>query len=207
MKATPVVIAVSAPIGGGKTALARSLADALGTSALLHYDDYERATAQSMDQLAAWLDAGADFECLQAPGFVDDLSSLRSGHPVVERGSGRRIEPQPFIVVDTPLGRADHEAAACIDHLVWIALPLDVALARKLKEFAVLNASSSMAEKSAFIAWLDRYLTFYIATVSKVLALQEQRVRATADQILDGQLATPLLVREVVKVLGIDGLR
>lgn len=206
MSAEPVVIAVSAPIGGGKTSLARSLADALGTSALLHYDDYERSTAQSMDQLAAWLDAGADFELLQAPGFVDDLIRLRAGQSVVERGSGRRIEPQPFIVVDTPLGRADHDAAACIDHLVWIALPLDVALARKLKEFAVLNTSSSMAEKTAFIAWLDRYLTFYIATISKVLALQEQRVRAAADQIVDGLLATPLLVQEVLHVLGIEGL-
>jgi tRNA A37 N6-isopentenylltransferase MiaA len=51
------IIAVSAPPGGGKSAVAVALAERLG-AALVEYDAYDTLTERPPQEIAAWLSAG-----------------------------------------------------------------------------------------------------------------------------------------------------
>jgi len=184
------VIAVAASVGGGKSSLTTALAQALGDAPVLRFDDYQTATRQSVDELEAWLAAGADFDALQAPGLADEMARLRGGP---EQGG--------WLVFEMPLGRAYRETAAAIDLLVWLDVPLDVALARKLRELAHAASSEPQADARDALHWIDDYLGHYLTTVRKVLDVQRTRVPAAADIVLDGCAATGELVRQVLERL------
>ena len=180
------VIAIAAPIGGGKSALAEGLARALG-SAMLHFDDYETATRQSVEQLAAWLAAGADIDQLDAPGLAAELTRLRT------------LASTPELVFEMPLGRAWSATASQIDVLVWIDVPPDLALARRLRD---ITASAGAQHPAQTLAWLNDYLAHYSDTIHAVLAEQLRVVRPRADLILDGRAEPAELVRQVLAFLG-----
>lgn len=181
------VIAVAAPVGGGKSSLTDALAALLGDAPVLRFDDYQQATRQSVEELEAWLAAGADFNTLHAPGLVEQLDRLRS-----DAGQGE------WLVFEMPLGRAYRATAGAIDMLVWLDVPLDVALARKLRELAASARSAPLEDARAALQWIDDYLGHYIATVRKVLQAQRERVAPMADVVLDGCVDTNTLARQVL---------
>lgn len=192
------VIAVAAPIGGGKSALTAALAQALGESETLRFDDYEQATRKPVDELAQWLADGADFDRLQAPGLAEALTTLLGG-PQAPGGSAVKRH----LVFEMPLGRAWSATAAQIDHLVWIDCPLDVSLARRIREI-----SSDLLHRDALdarrgLAWLDNYLRHYIEVVHHVLELQRERVKPYADLIVDALDTPEMNVKKIVRHFGL----
>jgi uridine kinase len=195
------VIAVAAPIGGGKSALVRGLAAALGDAASLHFDDYELATRQSPEQLARWMAAGADFNSLHAPGFADALHALGRGETIADRASGKPIRPTRFLVLEMPLGRAYAETADLIDILVWVDTPLDLALARNLRSLTA-AALAEDTDPAGFLRWLDAYLGQYMDQVRQILELQKTRVATGADLILDGTRPQEELIADAARMVG-----
>ncbi len=183
------VVAVAAPIGGGKSALADGLAAALGGAPPLRFDDYEHATRQSVDALGAWLAAGADFDRLQAPGLANALHALRAV------GDDAPV-PTP-IVFEMPLGRAWTATAADIDLLVWVDVPLDIALARRLRDICAGLLRRDAADMRNGVAWLHDYLSHYGGVLHGVLQAQQQTVRPQADLVLDGRHDVGTLVGQV----------
>ncbi|MDP1612400.1 MAG: hypothetical protein Q8M11_15210 [Sulfuritalea sp.] len=186
------VIAVAAPIGGGKSALVQGLAVALNGAATLHFDDYELATRQSPAELGRWLEQGADFDSLQAPGFADAVRALRDDATI---GS-----PSQFVVLEMPLGRAHADTAQLIDFLVWVDTPLDLALARNLRALTT-EALADKADPRQFLGWLDAYLDQYMEQVRVILELQKKRVAPGADLVLDGTRSQPTLIAAAVSAL------
>jgi uridine kinase len=178
------VVAIAAPIGGGKSALVTALCSELDGSVALRFDDFETATRQSVEQLAAWLNAGADFAALEAPGLKKQLASLRA--------SGAS-----YVIFEMPLGRAWPATRHAIDLLVWIDVPLDIALARRMLEMS--------SRQSADLAWMQHYLSHYISTIHGVLEAQRQAVQPQADLRVDGRVEIPLLVRQVTQWLEQNG--
>lgn len=195
------VIAVAAPIGGGKSALVQGLAAALGDAASLHFDDYELATRQLPEQLTCWIAAGADFNSLHAPGFAAALHALRRGETIADRVSGKPIRPTRFLVIEMPLGRAYAETAELIDFLVWVDTPLDLALARNLRSLTV-AALAENADPVGFLRWLDAYLGQYMDQVRLILELQKARVAPAAELILDGTRTQAELIAEAAGRIG-----
>lgn len=200
-RATACVIAVAAPIGGGKSALVQGLAAALEGAATLHFDDYELATRQSPEQLARWIASGADFNSLSAPGFADALQALGRGETIADRASGKPIRPARFVVLEMPLGRAFAETAELIDILVWVETPLDLALARNLRSLTA-AALVEDADPAGFLRWLDAYLGQYMAQVRLILELQRTRVAPAADLILDGTRTQAELIADAARMIG-----
>jgi uridine kinase len=182
------VVAVAAPIGGGKSALVDGLAAALGGAPTLRFDDYENATRQSVGALGAWLAEGADFDRLQAPGLADALRVLRARSDAV---------PVP-IVFEMPLGRAWTATAADIDLLVWVDVPLDIALARRVRDICGGLLQRNATEMRNGVAWLNDYLSHYAAVLHGVLQAQRQSVRPQADLVLDGRHDVGTLVGQVM---------
>jgi uridine kinase len=188
------VIAIAAPIGGGKTALANALAKALGNAPTIYFDHYERATESSIADLQEWINKGADFNEITAPDLWKDLAALKRGECITDPLTQAQIKPGKYIVFEAPLGREQRDTGQFIDLLVWVEVPLDVALARKVRELAIKNTGNS----PDFLLWLDGYLKNYLEVVRHVLLLQKQKVRVDADLIIDGEDRLEHMVRQIV---------
>ncbi len=192
-----LVVAVAGPPGSGKTTLCRALADRLGAP-VLSYDAYEEITGWPPERVSAWLARGAPLDAIPVPGLADDLARLRNGAPVRDREGGGMLRlsggaaGRPVVVFDTLLGRAHAETGPLIDHLIWLDLPLDMALARKLRSFTA-EAGRDPSAAAGLLKALDAYLGRYDALLHPTYALQRDRVRPGADCILGpGPLADHL---------------
>jgi len=193
------VVAVAGPVGAGKTSLVKAVAQTLVDATMVCYDDYETATRMSAGDLTRWIDQGASFDAFATPRLAADLNRLKQGLPVGDRSTATGIAPAKYILFDTPLGREHPDTGGGIDLLVWLETPLDIALARKLKQFTgIFVGRSEASDAHHFVGWLDTYLSGYLEAVGRVLAIQQQRVRAGADIVLDGLRPLPDLVEQTV---------
>lgn len=180
------VIGIAGPPGAGKTTLARGLAGALEGSALIHFDHYERLTEQPIEDIRRWMESGAAMERLVVPQLAEDLQALKLGNMVTDRATQARISARRFIVFETPLGRRHADTGRHIDFLIWIDTPLDMALARNIRELSAKVDARSPGAPTAFVAWLQAYLDNYLAVVSRLLRMQQDSVRPEADLVIDG---------------------
>ncbi len=146
-----------------------------------------------------WLREGADPDMLAIPGLADDLAALKSGRPVADPLTGNAITPGRYVLLETQFGRRHVATGRHIDFLVWIDTPLDLALARKLRQLA-----AGIDERdAAFVPWLRGYLESYLDLVSESLRVQRDTVRAQADLIVDGtQHPAAVLAQVESAVLG-----
>ena len=180
------IVAVAAPIGGGKTTLVQAMASALADAATLHFDSYEKATGRPARELLDWIREGADFDRFVEPELVVALEALRRGEAVVDPRSGVTIPPRKYIVFEMPLGREAAQVAPLIDLVLWVDIPPDVALARKVREFVETFLQRDERTHRESLGWLAQFLDNYLLVVGDLLAIQRERVRAGADIILDG---------------------
>lgn len=195
-----IVIAVAGPPGSGKTTLALALANALGDASSIHMDNYEQMTRKPIDEVARWMDAGAPFEGVPMPRLEEHLARLKAGHPVVDPATGMAVRPARYIVFETQFGRAHPGTGRCIDILVWLDTPADVALARTLRVHTSMACQAADATACADrMAWLDGYLESYLRLVARLVALQRDRVRPGADIVVDGTREPGVVASELLQ--------
>ncbi len=194
------IIAVAAPIGGGKTHLVNAIAERLGHAATLHFDRYERLTEQPVEYLLRWMEEGADFSDFSVPNLPEDLNQLKSEKSILDPLTNKEVPPKRFIIFEMPLGREHKDTAKYIDLLIWVEVPLDIALARKLKEFTgiFLAEYEDKTHKDCLI-WLDKYLENYLRVIRDVLQIQKRKVSVNADIIIDGQGRFETMVQRAVE--------
>jgi uridine kinase len=151
------IVAVAAPIGGGKTTLVQAMASALADAATLHFDSYEKATGRPARELLDWIREGADFDRFVEPELVVALEALRRGEAVVDPRSGVTIPPRKYIVFEMPLGREAAQVAPLIDLVLWVDIPPDVALARKVREFVETFLQRDERTHRESLGWLAQF--------------------------------------------------
>lgn len=182
------VIAVAAPIGGGKTALVNAVAGRFDDATTIHFDHYEKLSEEPEQFLMKWMKNGADFNDFSVPGLPTDLDKLKRGEPVIDPLTGREITSKKYIIFEMPLGKEHRETAEYIDLLIWIEIPLDIALARKIKEFTNTFLKKFRREiHRDSIVWLNKYLDNYLNVVREVLQIQREKIGGNADIIIDGR--------------------
>lgn len=196
MSGPAFLVAVAGPPGSGKTSLAEALSRQLGGAPILSYDAYERITAWPPDRVADWLRRGAPLAEVPLPGLATDLAALKRGESVPDRargGSLRLPRGEPRVALfDTLLGRA-HAGTGChIDYLIWLDVPFDVALARKLRSFTA-EALRDPRAGPPLLTSLDAYLGRYEDLLRPTYAIQRQRVRPGADLVLPAAPLADLL--------------
>jgi uridine kinase len=181
------VVAIAGPVGSGKSSLVKALVNQLQDASALYFDHYEDLTQKPPDELLQWLQSGADFNRMPIPGLTSDLEKLKQGQAVVDPVTQGVVEPRKYVVFEMPFGKAHAATAPFIDLLLWIDVPLDVALARKLREHAGLFLDRFPPDKHhECLAWLHGYLDSYLLFVHDLLALQFKKVRPGADLLIDG---------------------
>ncbi len=196
------VVAVAAPIGGGKTSLVTAIADGLHDAAIVRFDHYEKLTEQSVDHLIQWMKNGADADAFRFPGLGRDLEKLKRGESIVDPLTNVKVPSKKYIIFEMPLGKEHKETAEYIDLLLWVEIPLDMALARKLREFTgAFLKGYDQAKQKDFIIWLDTYLENYLKAVGNILRIQRERVSVKADIIVDGTKDLETMTQYSIKMI------
>ena len=172
------VLAVSGVPGSGKTTLCKAIQRATGAT-IVAYDQYEQITQTPLDELMLWLDGGADFAEIEAPGLTKAID---------------RAAQQGPVILDSPLGRALPECAPHIGFQVWLDCPSDLALGRKLKQFLDLDSGPERFD------WVSNYLAAYPAVVRPLFLLQQERVPILADAIIDATQSLDKSIDAVIDV-------
>lgn len=192
------IVGIASGVGGGKSTLARALAQEIGERDIVQFDHFERLTEQPVEVTRDWLAAGADPLRLAIPGLSAALAELAAGRPAADPRAAAPLQAQRYVVFETPFGRWHPESGRHIDFLVWIDTPLDIALARKLRQIV----AGSGGDGAGLAAWLPDYLSNYLEVVERLLRLQRERVRPGADLVVDGRQDPGALARQVARALG-----
>ena len=174
------VIGISSVSGGGKTAVAKRLAELLQDAVILCFDD----TNIHPDDLVAWLTEGADYNAWQTPVLTRDLQSLTAGHQITAPVDGSKVSPAKTIVFDAPLGRAHQDTASFIDFMVFIDTPLDVAMARRLLR----GIAGAETRAEAAIKDIEVELSSYLGGARMLYVEFQDQIMRECDLVLDGCL-------------------
>jgi uridine kinase len=186
---THPILAISGPPGAGKSTLIGALV-ARHRVNVVHFDAHEQMTDRSPDDIADWIARGMPLAEMLPPGLVAHLRAAAQDAPVL---------------FETPLGRAAEDHSALIRWSVWLELPADIALSRKI---AATVEGAEWDSQEELSGWLQGYLAAYPRIIAPSLAMQSARVRPLADEVLDacltpGQLADLLSVR--LRQMEMDG--
>ena len=178
------IVAISAPPGGGKSAVAAALAERLG-AALVEYDAYDKLTNLPPAEIAAWLKGGGPYDIVEVSELVADLTALRDGGTILDRRTGKELTARALVILETPFGNAHPAMAPLIDSAIFLDTPPDLALARKVRSFTEANlADPGPGGHKRFVAWLEGYLRNYEAITRRAIAIQRERVLPLADLVI-----------------------
>jgi len=183
-RAAVVVVAIAGPSGAGKTTLVQYVAALLGDATEVFFDDYA-AHSTYPENMSTWVAAGADPNQWQTPRLADDVRALRMGVPVLHPDGTTLLRPATYVVIEEPFGRERQEMAPLIDFVAAIDVPLELALARRLRRTIARGLEQWSAEQ--VLERVDSYLEEYIAWGSAAYGAVNRGTLASCDLPVDGK--------------------
>ena len=198
--ARPFVIAIGGPSGSGKSSVVQQTAHLLGDAITLFFDDYASVSTYPSD-FGAWIRAGANPNDWKTPRFASDLTALRLGQPISLPGKATQLKSARYIVIEEPFGRERQEMGEVIDLVAIIDLPLEVALARRMRrniQAGLVDGASGVECLRSLGQFLDAYLDGHIR--EGYLMINGIAI-ATCDVVLDGLMPIDKLAEQVVRAV------
>ena len=188
------VVAIAGPSGAGKTTLVRRVAALLDHATEIFFDDYAAVSTYPED-MSAWVAAGADPDQWQTPRLADDVRALRMGVPVLHPDGTTLLRPANYRVIEEPFGRERREMAPLIDFVAAIDVPLELALARRLRRTIARGLEQWSAEQ--VLARVDSYLDEYLAWGSATYGAVNRGALASCDLAVDGRRPAEQLAEQI----------
>lgn len=176
------LITISGCSGAGKTALTDALAEKLRDVLVIKFDDIDSLLAWDGD-FAAWLARGGDYEEFKLGPLKMHVEALIDAARAT------------YVLFDYPYGRLHSAFRQRIDLAVFVATPLDVALARRV--LRDLPGDSVEAHH-----WIKGELQGYLGQARPVYLTYEQQVKPTCDLVVDGTRPLAELVTTVLHSVG-----
>jgi uridine kinase len=191
------VIGLSGPSGAGKSTVIQALSSRFGNAVAVGIDEYEASSVYP--DSAQWLAEGADPNMFQTPQFLADVRALRSGRSILAPTTSAVIQPTHVLIVEEPFGRGRDQMRDLIDFVVYVDLPLEIALARKiLRQNAFLPWEQ---DPDVFIAHLREFLGWYLRVGRSFYLAVGERVLRDCDLVVDGTRPTEEVVEAIVSAV------
>ncbi|MCR8849340.1 hypothetical protein NQ095_13040 [Rossellomorea sp. SC111] len=171
-KKTPIVIAVAAVSGGGKTTIATGLKTKLDQSEVLSFDAYD---FEGPDDMIEWIENGCTPDEWDLTPLIRDIKKLLD-------------EPLDYIILDFPFAYLHNETREFIDYAVFIETPLDIALARRIiRDFQNRSSKEILVDLENYML---RGKSGYISMLNSV--------KPSSDLIVDGTLPKSVIVNNII---------
>ncbi|MFJ8089885.1 hypothetical protein ACIQ7N_17000 [Lysinibacillus sp. NPDC095746] len=167
----PLVIAIAAVSGGGKTTISTHLNERLQNSKILFFDEYD---FDGPDDIIDWIDNGANYDEWNLAPLIRDLEGLLT-------------EPLDYIVLDFPFAYKHSKTSKFFDFTVFIDTPLDIAMARRVsRDFKNSTVENILMDMEGYISQGRRGYLEMLETI-----------KPNSDIIVDGTLP----VFEIVSII------
>lgn len=203
------VIAISGPTAVGKTTLCSKLLELMKNVTYISFDYYRRRECFPSN-IKKWIEDGVDLNQIRSPDYAKALMSLRKGKSVVHpKDKNITIKSATIILTDEPFGRERKQIAKYLDFVIFIDLPLDIALARAVQRKVHFYRDSQMelfkTNPSEYIARLystiDEMFTLYFGMARPMYLKINETVRKNCDLIIDGLRPLDELSQELAIII------
>lgn len=169
----PMVIAIAAVSGGGKTTITTQLNEKLENTKTLYFDDYD---FEGPDDMMEWIDQGGNPDEWNLLPLISDLRLLLTG-------------PLDYILLDFPFAYTHSETSAFIDFTVFIDTPLDIAMARRVAR----DFNHRPVEE------ILTYMNNYISRGRRGYLNMLQKIKPSSDIVVDGTLPIAEIVHFIIQ--------
>ncbi|MGL4453208.1 MAG: hypothetical protein ACRCTZ_18760 [Sarcina sp.] len=173
----PLVIAIAAVSGGGKTTLVRTLENELDLSKALYFDEYDFDEAPT--DFFEWVKSGSNYNEWNLYNLVNDIENLLGKNNL------------EYILLDYPFAYKNDQIAQYIDYAIFIDTPLDIAMARRILRDK-LNESPELLTDN-LVSYVTRERIAYLEMVNTI--------KPNSDFIIDGTLSKDNIKNQVIKEL------
>lgn len=181
------VIAITGGMGAGKSTVVRHLVDLLPRAVAVHEDEHQSMTRWSAEEVRRWREAGADVGQLPLEGLPDHLATLRAG------GAGQPVT----VVLESQFGRHHPALAPLVDFQIWLAVPVDVALARRIAQLA----GEPVDDAAGRLAWIARMSRAYAEWTAPLVHRQLAAVPAASDAVVSGEAPVSAVVDDCLAAI------
>lgn len=186
------VVAFAGHSGAGKSTLIKELSSLTGDVNILRIDDYDTS---SYPPALKWIENGADPNEFQTTQFFSDILALKNNKSIFHPDANQKVEPTSFLFIEEPFGRGRAAISGLIDFSIYIDIPLEVALARKL-----LRISNLIAQGNSDIT-IEEHLHWYLRVGRNFYIAVERSARKNCDLIVDGLLSTNEMAKVIHKTI------
>lgn len=171
----PIVIAIAAVSGGGKTTVINELTNRLPLSTALYFDDYD--FEESPKDYFQWVQSGADYKAWNIEILANDIEPL-----LIQKNLD-------YILLDYPFAYKNNRITPFIDYTIFIDTPLDIAMARRLLRGEV-NQPPDVLRSD-----LNWYLSGGRAAYLEMI----KTIKPNSDFVVDGNLSVNDIVSQIIE--------
>ena len=129
--------------------------------------------------------------------LASDLLDLKSGRAITHPVSSQMLRLASTILFDAPRGYATDALGALIDTMVYLDMPLDIAMSRRLVRGADDKASTLLASE----------MQDYLAYGRKCYLVIDRAIKPGCNHVVDGSLAVDVLARRIISLIGLQTKR
>lgn len=171
----PIVIAIAAVSGGGKTTLTNELISRLPLSKAIYFDDYDFEEAPK--DYFQWVQDGSDYNLWNIESLSKDIQLLLEEDNL------------NYILLDYPFAYKNDKITPYIDYAIFIDTPLDIAMARRLLR-DMINKSSNI---------LGNDLNCYLSGGRTPYLEMIKTIKPNSDFVVDGSLSINNIVSKIIE--------
>ena len=203
----PYVVAVSGPVGSGKSTITTALSTILDGAPVLVFDHYGQYIEWPQD-MEQWVNNGANPNHIRVPKLKDDLLSLLQGKTIVDPQNGNILSPSKYILLEEPSGRERQEVREYIDLVVYVDVPQDVCVTRLIERVVDMKVWNSKGTfqgetKKDLVRQLDA-VALWIMQYQRARSMYiqvSQIVQEKADIVVNGLKAVDEITTDIMRLL------
>ncbi|EGT3617670.1 hypothetical protein FHH43_15800 [Clostridium perfringens] len=171
----PLVIAVAAVSGGGKTTIINDLVKNLPFSKAVYFDEYD--FDEYPENFYKWIQNGSDFNDWNIDVLVKDVKNLLNQSDF------------HYILLDYPFAYKNKQLSPYIDCAIFIDTPLDIAMARRILRDMINEPKELLAND------LNHYLSYGRFAYLEMI----KQIKPNSDLIIDGTLSANHIADQIIK--------